>query len=216
MTTVRGTTKYEYDHDRLKRKILPDGTTADYYYDRNGRFTEARYSTGLVRSAVYDNRSGRLMKLISSDGYALHFSGSSIAKGKIIIEEPNSSRRDVTRQFQEQISRRALGLTGIPTTHLIDSGGGSSCGTGYEDDWDELFGSCDGGLGWGGGFDSGEGQWGPGADPRMTYERCMANICDPADKKFRQFCNEQPTIKQRAECHSAATKEYWDCEASCR
>lgn len=213
-TMPSGTTKYEYNGKQLVKKLLPNGVSVDYFYDRSGRFVEARFSTGLVRTAHYD-RTGRLTVVIGSDGYNVNLTGRGSRDGTAVVTGPNDYRFDMTPKLKEV--RQAL-LKGQPLHADLSIGDFGDC---YGDD---EFGSCNwgGGGGGGGGYDFGGDYggdygagWGPGVDPRKSYERCMSSICDPADKTFRNYCDDEPPAK-RFLCHEVATREYWACENSCR
>ena len=90
-----------------------------------------------------------------------------------------------------------------------DDGGGGG-GGGGDDGSGDIPGDGDGD---GGGDATGSGDINVANDP--VYENCMANICDPADLKFRRYCGTQPK-PQQYDCYAVADKLYWDCEASCR
>jgi hypothetical protein len=206
ITTARGTTKLEYDGTRLSKKTFPSGTVVTYFYDRYGKFSEARFSTGVVRVANYDLQ-GHLETVTGSDGYTITFGGTALANRTVVVTGPNDYHLDMTRQLRSRLKgqsgkTKSNGGDSQPITQLLDDSGGCYDGCG---DW--------GGGDWGGG------DWGgdygtPVPDP--TFERCMAAICDPADITFRRYCGAQPTPTQQYECYSAADREYWACYQSCR
>lgn len=229
-TTSKGITTYEYLKGKLTRKTFPDGVTVDFYYDRNGKRTEARFSNGLVRTNIYDRNTGELVQIVSSDGYVLNFSGPKASK-RVVLTGPNNLREDWTSRLQTMSPKHYTGVNkrnGAPGTSATWNGSSNYCGIN-----DREFRACDqyDDYGGGGGFEGGgnwggpifPGDWGGGwnewdrrADDRMSYERCMANICDPAGLKFHRFCDGERTAAERRLCHSIADRQYWECEQSCR
>lgn len=211
-TTVWGTSKYTYENGKISTKTNPDGTLLTYSYDRLGKLDEIRFSTGLVRRAQYDEN-GKLSAIAGSDGYTLVYGGTGPADVTLTVTGPENYRRDLTslartQTVQSSLQTKATVEEGtLPSADLIDFGGFA-----YAADCGGEWGGGGGGGDWGGG------NWGGGGGyiPDLTFQRCMVNICDPADLTFRRYCNVQPTPQERYECNTVAARDYWACEASCR
>lgn len=171
LKTPRGVTRYEYDPSgKLSRKILPAGTTVDYFHDRDGKLVETRFSNGLVRTRHY-GRDGKLATIISSDGFVLTVTGAGLNR-RIIVTGPKDYRFDMTPVIQKGRSSYASAMGKVrPKALLADSGAGSggsdgACSASW---WGEA--ECDwaggGDFGGGGSYDDGWGEaadeWGGGA-----------------------------------------------------
>jgi YD repeat-containing protein len=166
MPRARGrSTKYEYNGTQLTRKTLPNGTTVDYYYSRDGKLVETRFSTGLVRTLHYDRKTGNLAQIVGSDGYSLTL-GYSIddpkATPSLIVTGPKNYRLDLTSKLQSVTTKAILNVVqprgNGKSAVAADGGGGGFCGgADYGSDYCDWGGGGDGGGAEGGSDASGEG-----------------------------------------------------------
>ena len=160
LKTPRGVTKYEYNPaGKLSRKILPTGITIDYFHGRDGKLVETRFSNGLVRTRHYD-RSGRLSKIIGTDGYVLTVAGAGPARS-VVVTGPKDYRFDLTPIIRTGRTSYASMMGKFrPKALVIASGRDQGCTSSWWADTD-----CDwsgaGDYEGGGSYDDG---WGTGAD----------------------------------------------------
>jgi YD repeat-containing protein len=124
--TAKGVTKYEYSDGKLVRKILPKGGTIDYYYDRAGKITESRFSSGLVRTYQRD-RAGKLVRIVGSNGYTKTVRAPNGAK-VLVITGPKDYKLDLTAVRASSRASMVSAMSALRGTKvrptLTDAGGG--------------------------------------------------------------------------------------------
>ncbi len=100
--------------------------------------------------------------------------------------------------------------------------GGGEYGDDSGDDYDDDTWGGDTGYGGSGGEGSGGGTpTFPPAPPNSNgdnaYYSCMTRVCEPANKRFREFCGTGHVPPNHyARCMNATVKEYFNCEVDCR
>lgn len=139
--TDRGRTIYSYDQERRTTAVSDDGRTGTYEYDERNRLKRSVWSTGEIRTYIYDEQSGALSRIENIDGSSIRIHRAYGRKPTVIVARVDGSQtavpnfidrvNHITTQRGTRASRRPQAIASSEGDKKcdqnaceIDSGGG--------------------------------------------------------------------------------------------
>ncbi len=234
------TIDYYYDRNgKLVESRFSTGLVRTYQRDRLGRLRQIVGSNGYTKT-LRGPAGEKMLVITGPKNYRLDLTSVVQKQHKSTVSALAAMRGTTVRSLLEHSDGCTMKRFSDSGAEV-----GSECGEGgawFGDPWaDDPWGG-DVGAGeygddsgyaadedeqWDGGYGGTDTEWIGGelgsrpperGGPRgnLAYQACMATVCEPADIKFRDVCDNHAPPQDRVVCNRATVQVYFWCEADCR